>query len=877
MVPFSSGDRGITYPDPMSAQKSKPTSVVGALLGFVGFSALAGLLVTIGVTPAIAVAGMTASSSIGVFESIPEFIEIGKLQQRNTLYAKQGGQDVPFATLYSENRVELGWDEVSPNLKNAVLAGEDRRFYDHGGVDVTSLVRAAAGSLGGGELGASGGGSTLTMQLVRNIRIAQSQQLDTQEERDAAYKEATTTTLDRKLEEMKLAIGLEKKYTKDQILLAYLNIAYFGDQTYGVQAASQHYFNKPASDLTVEQAASLIAIVQYPDTRNLSSPEKYEGNKARRDVILKSMLAEGFIDKAQEQASLASDIASYVQLTTPTQGCAAVTAPGAQYFCDYVKKSVKDMTALGADPAEREKNWQTGGYDVYTTLDLDLTANAKSQIDTFAPASETRLTLGSVVDTVEAGTGRVVVMAQNTAFSEVSDPADKTQTSVNLSTDQNYGGSIGFQTGSTYKPFTLIDWIENGHGINESVNATPRAFTPMTFCGERRSTVSADQPRGYSPKNDDGGNPGTVSVATATAKSINTAYLAMAQKLDICDINAVAEKLGVHRADGGKLAETASAPLGVNEVAPLTMAAAYAGISSGGKYCKPIVVDKIIDAQGTDIGGQPQECAQALEPKVAAAAIKAMSGLWSNGGTAVGGLPNDGIPEIGKTGTTDKKDQIWIIGATSKIATAVWQGNWDGGKKSLRSYSSPNQSRFGNYANARPQFFKAVQTVNNAVYPGGAFPTPDASVVRGSGVSVPEMGGSTVSAAQSLLSGVGLTYADGGQQASALPAGQVVGTSPAAGTTVAKGETVQVFTSDGSLAATVPDVTNQKVSNAQQAIAGAGFTGAVTVGGFAPGDGKNSCRVAGTNPAVGSSAAKDSAISLTLFGKPDGSDPGGCA
>lgn len=130
----------------MSDPKSKPTSVVGALFGFVGFSVLAGLLVTIGVTPAIAVAGMTASSSIGVFESIPEYIEIGKLQQRNVLYGKQNGKDVPFATLYAQNRVALKWDEVSPELKNAVVAGEDRRFYEHGGVDLTSLVRAGVGS-----------------------------------------------------------------------------------------------------------------------------------------------------------------------------------------------------------------------------------------------------------------------------------------------------------------------------------------------------------------------------------------------------------------------------------------------------------------------------------------------------------------------------------------------------------------------------------------------------------------------------------------------------------------------------------------------------------------------------------------------------------
>jgi membrane peptidoglycan carboxypeptidase len=849
----------------MSAQKSKPTSVIGALFGFVGFSVLAGLLVTIGVTPAIAVAGMTASSTIGVFESIPEYIEIGKLQQRNTLYANQGGQPVAFATLYSENRVELKWDEVSQSLKDAVVAGEDRRFYEHGGVDVTSLVRAAVGSVGGGELGASGGGSTLTMQLVRNIRIAQSQLIADPDEKKAAYEDAIKTTVDRKLEEMKFAIGLEKKYTKDEILLAYLNIAYFGDQTYGVQAASQHYYNKNASDLTTEEAASLIAIVQYPDTRNLSTPEKYEGNKARRDVILKSMQAEGFIDAAQEEASLATDVASYVHLTAPTQGCAAVTASGAQYFCDFVKKNIKNLAALGSTEEERVSRWNTGGLNVYTTLNLDLTANAKAQLDKWAPATETRLKLGSAVDSVEAGTGRVIVMTQNTTFSEV-DAGDRTQTSINFSTDKEYGGSGGFQPGSTYKPFTLIDWIEQGHGIYESVNATPRTFY---------LTAGGDRTNGWAPKNDAGEKPGNMQVTTATAKSMNTAYAAMASKLDLKDIADVAQKLGFHRADGREVEYTnPSSILGSNETAPLTMATAYAAIAAGGKYCAPIVVDNIVDDDGNELGGQPQDCRQAIEPQVAAAAGQAMSGLWTNG-TGTGALPRDGYPEIGKTGTTDEKDQIWIIGSTTKLATAVWQGNWDGKKVSLRSYGSPNAG--GRYATTRADLFRAVQTVNNTLYPGTAFPKPDSSIVRGSGVSVPQLGGSSVSAAQTMLKGLSLTYKDGGTQASALPAGQVVGTTPAAGTVLSKGESVTVFTSDGSGAAPVPDVNGQSIANARTAIAAAGFSAdKVAVAGFTAGDGKNQCRVAGTDPAAGTSVAKDAAVGLTLYGNPQGADPGNC-
>jgi len=213
----------------MATQENR--SGVGAFIGFIGFSTLAGLLVTVGVTPAIAVLGVTTTSTIDVFDSLPEYIEIGDLPQRNEVLAYQGGQPVHLATVYAQNREELQLDEISEYLRYAAVDGEDKRFWDHGGVDASSVVRAAVGSLASGGLGGSGGASTLTMQLVRNIKMQQALELPTQEEVDAAYREAIEPSASRKLAEMKLAIGLEKQYSKKEILAAYLNIAYFGDQT----------------------------------------------------------------------------------------------------------------------------------------------------------------------------------------------------------------------------------------------------------------------------------------------------------------------------------------------------------------------------------------------------------------------------------------------------------------------------------------------------------------------------------------------------------------------------------------------------------------------------------------------------------------------
>jgi membrane peptidoglycan carboxypeptidase len=860
----------------MSAQKKRPTSALGAFFGFVGFAALAGLLVTIGVTPALAVSSVTASSSIGIFQSLPQYISIGQLQQRNTLTGLEGGHQKVFATIYSQNRVNLKWDQVSPYLKNAAVAGEDKRFYEHGGVDLTSLARAAVGSIEGGSLGESGGGSTLTMQLVRNIRLAQAQDIKDPKQQAAAVADAKQVTVSRKLQEMKYAIGLEKKYTKDQILLAYLNIAYFGDQAYGVQAAAQHYYDKDAKDLTPAEAASLIAIVQNPTSRDLATPKNYGQNVARRNVILTSMQQQGYLDAKTTNAAIHESPASYVKLTPATQGCAAVNWPGAQQFCDYVTSPamVESYAFLGKDAKARLANWNTGGYQLQTSLNLDLTASAKSKIDEYAPASGTSFPLGGVVDSVEPSTGRIIVMAQNKNLTtDPSASANGPTTFLNYSVDKKYGASEGFQVGSTYKLFTLLDWLEKGHGLDEYVNATPRPFPTLTRNGKPYNTIDSEFPEGYMPKNDEGNISGYMTVDTATAESVNVAYASMVQDLDLADIRSVAENLGVHPASGGTLNDLASSFLGTNSIAPLTMASAYATIANKGIYCAPIAIDKVITPEGASIAGQPKSCKQVVSPAIAATAISALQRVFEGGGTAAGGLP-DSQPEFGKTGTTDNADQIWLIGSTTALTTATWMGSTYGSSHSLRQYYNPNVGT--TYALSRTALFRQVQAVNNTVYHGTDFPTPDAALIQGSGVNVPALAGSTAATAQTTLSGLGLTYIDGGTEASAQPAGQVTSTTPAAGSLVPKGSAVTVQTSDGSGAAVMPTVTGQKLTDAEKAIQSAGFDPSKVKASFTKGDDSDRCQVQSSNPAGGTSVAKNAAIALTVGGGHDGKDDGSC-
>ena len=327
----------------MSAQNTQPQGVFGAIAGMLGFSVLAGILVTVMVTPGLAVSSMAASTTIGVFNDLPEYLDLGKQPQENKIVAldADGVTPVQLATVYSQNREEVTWDEVSQAVKDATVAGEDRRFYEHGGVDVQGLIRAALSNTLSG--GVQSGASTLTMQLVKNIYIQQALQKPTETERKEAIAQAQRTEIDRKLKEMKLAIGLEKRYTKDEILLAYLNIAGFGNNTYGIEAAAQRYYGVSAANLDLPQAASLIAIVQQPGIRSLNDPSHYEANKDRRDVILGNMRVENMITAEEYKAALDTPVDdTTVKLASPANGCIAAV-DYAKQFCDYVVKSVKDL------------------------------------------------------------------------------------------------------------------------------------------------------------------------------------------------------------------------------------------------------------------------------------------------------------------------------------------------------------------------------------------------------------------------------------------------------------------------------------------------------------------------------------------------------
>jgi len=827
--------------------------VLGAAGAFIGMSVVAGLLVTAAVTPAIAVTGMAANNSIGVFEGLPEYLNVDQLAQPTTIYAKNGDQDVPLATFYSQNRLPVAFDQISQAAKDAAIAGEDPRFYTHGGVDIQGTVRGVLSTVAGGGVQ---GGSSITQQYVKNVLLQKCEALPVKsKEQKAKYQQcvddSTGVSPDRKVKEMKYAIGIEKKYTKDQILVGYLNIAGFGGTVYGIEAAAHYYYNTTAAALTPAQAASLIAIVNEPTSLKIDNPGSetngaangYAKNKERRDYILQKMYQYKRLTKAQYEEAVKTPIQPAI--TPSERGCQ--TAGGSAYFCDYVQKIILNDPTFGADEDTRASNFNRGGYKIYTSLDLQLQQVAEETINSYVPQVYDRANIGGVLVGVEPGTGRVLYMAQNKTYSQ--DPEVLNQgkqfTSVNFATDQNYGGSNGFQVGSTYKVFTLAEWLKQGHSLNETVNANVRTYTKF------KNSCTGDWSGTWKPTNDSGGEEGIRSAQNATTNSINTAFVAMASQLDLCEIKKDAEAFGVHTATGGELNSDPASVLGTNTVSPLTMATAFAGIANNGMTCSPIAIDKIVDGNGKAVPPPATKCAQSVDPAIANTMAKALQGPIQNGTAA--GMNRTGKDMLGKTGTTDGNEQLWLVASTTKVAGAYWVGNISGHVDMRRVYPTHGTTP----AIARTAVMRTMMTAAVGKYGGDDFPAAPDKLTRGVQVAIPDLTGKTPDEAKSILTGLGLDSTDGGPQDSIAPAGTISTTDPPAGTQVSKGTPITLFTSNGSLVA-VPNVVGQKYGDALATLTAAGFK-VKTAGGNSP-----TATVQAQDPAGNAPAKPGTQVTLTL-------------
>ncbi|MFJ8754232.1 transglycosylase domain-containing protein [Streptomyces sp. NPDC102441] len=622
---------------------------------FLGVAALAGAVLAGIALPAAGALGLAAKGTVEGFDEIPSNLKTPPLSQRTTILDNEGGA---IATVYSRDRTVVPLKNISPYMQDAIIAIEDSRFYEHGAVDLKGILRAMNRNVQAG--GASQGASTLTQQYVKNVFV--------EEAGDDPDKvaEATQQTLGRKVRELKYAIQVEEELGKKKILENYLNITFFGQQAYGVEAASQRYFSKHAKDLKLEEAAMLAGLVQSP-TRYDPVNDTEEATK-RRNTVLQRMAAVGSISKAEAAEAAAAPLE--LKVSKPNNGCITAVS-GAGFFCDYVRKTILTDQAFGKTEEERAKLWNLGGLTIRTTLS-PRAQKAANEAATSKVNKDDKVA-ASVVQ-VEPGSGRILSMGQSRPYG-----LDQKQheTVLNLAASNKMGGSTyGFQVGSTFKPITAAAALEKGVSPAQSFDTPWKTSLPLN------SYKKCDGgPAGggeWSVQNEMESEKGSYDMTDALGKSINTYFAKLEQKAGLCETLTMAGKVGYQRGNGEPLTENPSITLGTTESTPLAMAAAYATFANRGTFCTPIAIESITDPNGKKLKVPKSACSRAMSEKTADTINQMLKGVVADGTGQQAGL--DDRDNAGKTGTTENRVDAWFVGYTPNLSTAVWVGA-DIGKK----------------------------------------------------------------------------------------------------------------------------------------------------------------------------------------------------
>jgi membrane peptidoglycan carboxypeptidase len=701
---------------------------LSALLAFFAVAAIAGTLVACVVTPAVAIAGSGVKQQIDLFQSLPSNLEITPLDQKTRIYAKEDGKNVLLASFFSQNRDVVKWDAIPDTVKNATLAAEDIRFYQHGPIDPAGIVRALISNANGGQVS---GASTISQQYVKNVCVQQAEALPATTKKEAAkakaaYDSCVDPSYNRKLREMRLAIGLEKKYSKNEILLGYLNIAGFGGRTYGIEAAARYYYDKPAKELSIAQAASLLAIVNNPEYLRLDQKDNLENTLARRNYILDREYTHKLITRDEHKTARATPIDADLKITSPSTGCQ--TAGAAAFFCDYVVKTILTSKQFGDDYSTRLAHLNTKGWKIYTTLDLDLQKKAQKAVDYYVPQTPGATDVGAASVSVQVGTGRVLTMVQNKTYKPTGAKPRTKYSAVNYNVNQTLGAGAGFQPGSTFKAYTMIGWLKSGHSMNQTVNGNERVIPQSNFYSSCGGIGGAPW-----DLNNDEGEKGNFTVQAGTARSINGVFASMAEEQDLCELGKIAESMGVKDGFGRKHLEVqpTMAIGAASTIAPLDNAVGYATIANQGVRCDAVGIDKVLDSDGKSIPIPKANCRRVQDKQLMIAAGYDLRNPVQSGTMAMDQL-GDGRYMFGKTGTTDFAKDTWTMGSTTKVTTAVWVGNVTG-HQNLRFVSAPHGCNAGvRYANMRHCVFQAIQRTMNDKYGGASsWPYPEAQYVTG--------------------------------------------------------------------------------------------------------------------------------------------------
>ncbi|MDR1413021.1 MAG: PBP1A family penicillin-binding protein [Actinomycetes bacterium] len=548
----------------------------------------------------VVVFGVGAIVVTSWLKDLPDYKAAGAFDasQPTKIYSADGKL---LARLYLENRESIPLKQMSPWVLDAIVAVEDERFYQHPGVDLMGILRSVVKTAGGNRQGAS----TLTQQYIRQTIL-----LD----------EATEISLKRKVREAWLALELEKRYSKEEILAMYLNTVYFGEGAYGIQIASQTYFAKNAQDLTIAEAAMLAGLPQRPGK---SSPYDYPDIALnRRNQVLERMRVNGYITQAEYDEALQTPV-KLKKAKSPNDGMYA-----SPYFAAQVIKELKEKFSTGTIFG--------GGLTVITTLDDSMQKDAEKAVSTSIGKKGPE---GALVS-IDPSNGFVKALVGGRNYKK---------NKFNMATQAHR------QAGSSFKTFTLTTALDEGMSPGYMVDSASPATIPT-------------KPKPWVVNNSEGQGHGLMSLQSATAGSVNTVFARVAHEIGAKKIVKTAKAMGIKT----KLKAYDSIALGAQNVTVLEMASAYATLANNGVYHEPTFITEVRDRTDQTIYEWKEDGKRVISKEVAYATTRVLQSVVS-GGTGTRARVS-GWQVAGKTGTSQKNRDVWFCGYTPTLATAVWVG-----------------------------------------------------------------------------------------------------------------------------------------------------------------------------------------------------------
>ncbi|MFN2388546.1 MAG: transglycosylase domain-containing protein [Actinomycetota bacterium] len=748
----------------------------------------------------------------------PEDLTRIKLAQSSFIYDDDGNL---ITTMHGiENRTVVPLRRIPEHVRDAVIAIEDARFYDHEGVDLKAVVRALVANATSGEI--KEGGSTITQQLVKNTIIAPEGQ--------------AARTIERKIREAALSRQLETRVSKDWILEKYMNTVYFGEGAYGIQAAAKTYFGKPVGRLDMGQAALLAGLIRSPEQYN--PLKNRDAGRARRDTVLERMVANDFVTESEAEQAMTRGLR-----LDPAEDEDRYSAP---HFVDYVQRLIKydpRFEAVGGSVDQREKRMFQGGLRIYTTVDLATQAAAEEAVVKVLPYESDPY--ASVV-AIEPSTGHVKAMVggrdwfagkRNDRYSKLNlailnEPdAGRVLDPVTGKYEKRAPGT-GRQSGSAFKPFVLAAAIEDGIPLSKSY----KGGSQIVFPGLNNGTD-------YVVHNYEGSSYGNMSLLEGTVNSVNVVYAQVIEEVGAQDVVDTAAAMGISGYD--PLDPYLSAALGSNEVNPLDMASGFGTFATNGVYNPPVAITRIVNSAGKtiyEVDDEPGE--QVIEATTAYLTTTALEQVILRG-TGTGA--QIGRPAAGKTGTAQEYRDAWFVGYTPDLVASVWVG-YPGGQIEMkpscavtfvgeREVCRPTRTTTslgvtgGSFPASIWQLFMlealsgvpadpfpvpsggfvtvTIDTRNNclagrftperfrasATYAVGSEPDEECRVKDKDLISVPDVFGFPAREATSILQDAGFEVVQQPEASTTYPPGRVIGQDPSGGSKAPPGSTVVIAVS----------------------------------------------------------------------------------